>query len=263
MTLRVAVGQAEPAVADIATNVGLAADLTARAGAQGARLLVLPEAFLTGYHPDAFDAVVAGGSPTHRDLDGPLLAPLREACADSGCTVLVSTPLVTDDGRLRLAMVRVDPEGRGAAVYAKQHVDRSERAWFSPGDPAPVVLAIQGVRVGLAICYDTRFPEHAAAAARAGAEVYAVSAAYLEGSTRGREVSLPARALDHGMYVVAAAALGPTGTVGATGGSCVLDPEGRELATLGAEPGIAVAEVDLDALAEVRSRQTMHADRML
>ena len=79
---------------------------------------------------------------------------------------------------------------------------------------------------------------------------------------RGREVSLPARALDNGVYVVAGAALGTCGDRTVVGGSCVLDPEGRELAGLGTEPGLAVAEVDRARLADVRARQTMHADRL-
>ena len=124
------------------------------------------------------------------------------------------------------------------------------------------MLDVEGVKVAPAICYDSRFPEHAATAAACGAEVYAVSTAYLEGSTRGRAVSLPARALDNGIFVVAGAALGTCGDRPITGGSCVLDPEGHELATLGTEPGLAVAELDLDLLAEVRARQTMHADRL-
>jgi predicted amidohydrolase len=257
--LRVAAGQAVPVNGDLAANVALAASLTRDAGEQGVRLLVLPEAFLTGYDWDAFDQVRATGRPRVEALDG-LLAPLGRAAAQASCTVLVSTPLLRGD-RMRLSTLVVRPDGSVEAAYDKQHVDRLETGWFTPGPHRPCVLDVEGVRVGLAICYDSRFPEHAAAAADAGAEVYAVSTAYLEGSTRGREVSLPARALDNGMYVVAGAALGTCGDRPITGGSCVLDPEGRELAGLGTEPGLAVAEVDLDLLAEVRARQTMHADR--
>lgn len=258
--LRVAAGQAEPVNGDVAANVATAAALTRSAGDRGVRLLVLPEAFLTGYDWAAFDAVVASGSPSVASLPA-VLAPLAEAAAAASCTVLVSTPLVREGG-VHLSTVLVHPDGRVEAAYDKQHVDRLETAWFAPGPHRPVVVDVEGVRVGLAICYDSRFPEHAAAAAAAGAQVYAVSTAYLAGSTRGREVSLPARALDNGMYVVAGAALGTCGDVPITGGSCVLDPEGRELAALGTEPGLAVAEVDLSTLADVRARQTMHLDRL-
>lgn len=259
-TLRVAAGQAASVNGDVGVNVRTAARLTREAGEQGVRLLVLPEAFLTGYDWAAFDEVAALGSPSDEELPD-LLAPLARASAESSCTVLVSTPLLRDTG-LHLSTVLVRPDGRVEAVYDKQHVDRLETGWFTAGAHRPVVVDVEGVRVGLAICYDSRFPEHAAAAAAAGAEVYAVSTAYLEGSTRGREVSLPARALDNGVYVVAGAALGRCGDRPIVGGSCVLDPEGRELAALGTEPGLAVADVDLDRLADVRARQTMHADRL-
>jgi predicted amidohydrolase len=258
--LRVAAGPAVPVNGDLAANIATGVALTLEAGERGVGLLVLPEAFLTGYDWDAFDQVRATGRPRVEALDG-LLAPLGRAAAQASCTVLVSTPLLRGD-RMRLSTLVVRPDGSVEAAYDKQHVDRLELPWFTAGPPGPVVLDVEGVRVGLAICYDSRFPEHAAAAAAAGAEVYAVSTAYLEGSTRGREVSLPARALDNGMYVVAAAALGRCGDRPITGGSCVLDPEGRELAALGTEPGLAVADVDLAWLADVRARQTMHADRL-
>lgn len=258
--LLVAAGQAVPVNGDLAANVGTAADLTVEAGEQGVRLVVLPEAFLTGYDWAAFDRARETGRPRVESLEE-LTAPLRRAAEQAGCTVLVSTPLLRGD-RMRLSTLVVRPDGSVEAAYDKQHVDRLETGWFTPGPHRPCVLDVEGVRVGLAICYDSRFPEHAAAAAAAGAEVYAVSTAYLQGSTRGREVSLPARALDNGMYVVAGAALGTCGDRPVMGGSCVLDPEGRELAALGTEPGLAVAEVDLEVLAEVRARQTMHADRL-
>ena len=258
--LLVAAGQAVPVNGDVRVNARTAARLTREAGEQGVRLLVLPEAFLTGYDWDAFDEVAALGSPFEEELPD-LLAPVVRAAAETGCTVLVSTPLVRPTG-VHLSTVLVRPDGTVEAVYDKQHVDRLELGWFAPGEQRPVVVDVEGVRVGLAICYDSRFPEHAAAAAAAGAEVYAVSTAYLEGSTRGREVSLPARALDNGMYVVAGSALGRCGDRPITGGSCVLDPEGRELAALATEPGLALASIDLACLADVRARQTMHADRL-
>lgn len=257
--LRLAAGQAVPVNGEVGVNVRTAARLTREAGERGVGLLVLPEAFLTGYDWTAFEEAAALGSPSVEELPA-ILAPLSAAAADASCTVLVSTPLLRATG-LHLSTVLVRPDGSVEAAYDKQHLDRLELPWFTPGPHRPCVLDVEGVRVGLAICYDSRFPEHAAAAAAAGAEVYAVSTAYLEGSTRGREVSLPARALDNGMYVVAGAALGTCGDRPITGGSCVLDPEGRELAALGTEPGLAVADVDLDLLAEVRARQTMHADR--
>ena len=258
--LLVAAGQAVPVNGEVGVNARTAARLVRDAGERGARLLVLPEAFLTGYDWAAFEEVAALGSPSVDELPS-LLAPVVRASSESSCTVLVSTPLLRETG-LHLSTVLVRPDGTVEAAYDKQHVDRLELPWFTPGPRGPVVLEVEGVRVAPAICYDSRFPEHAAAAAAAGAQVYAVSTAYLEGSTRGRAVSLPARALDNGMFVVAGAALGTCGDRPITGGSCVLDPEGHELAALGTEPGLAVAEIDLDLLAEVRARQTMHADRL-
>ncbi|MCM0620037.1 carbon-nitrogen hydrolase family protein [Nocardioides bruguierae] len=258
--LVVAAGQAVPVVGDVAANVARAAEMTRQAAARGARLLVLPEAFLTGYEPRAFEDTDA--LPHEDDLAGDLLAPLRAAADAAEVHVLVSTPLHRSDGSVTLSLVLVGADGAAHAAYDKQHLDPTERAWFAPGGPGTSVVEVDGVPLGLAICYDSRFPEHAAAAAEAGALAYVVSAAYLEGSTRGRDVALAARALDTGTHVVMAGALGECGGVPITGGSSVWGPEGHLLASVADDDGaLALAVLDSDVVAEVRTRQTMHADR--
>jgi predicted amidohydrolase len=84
----VAAGQAAAVSGDLAANVRTAARLTALAATQEVRLLVLPEAFLTGYDVAAFD----GPLPDADDLDGSWLDPLREQAA-AGVTVVASTAL--------------------------------------------------------------------------------------------------------------------------------------------------------------------------
>ncbi|WP_168929641.1 carbon-nitrogen hydrolase family protein [Nocardioides sp. GY 10127] len=261
--LVVAAGQAVPVPGDVAANVARAADLARQAAARGARLLVLPEAFLTGYDPAAFAPDALAAAPHEGDLAGAWAEPLRTAAGETGVSVLVCTPLRRAEGTT-LTLLLVSPDGSVEAVYDKQHVDRSEAEWFRAGGPGTAVLEVDGVRLGLAVCYDSRFPEHAAAAAAAGADAYVVSAAYLEGSTLGRDVALPARALDNGVYVVVAGALGACGGVPLTGGSAVLDPEGRRIAGVADDDGaMALAVLDTEVLAEVRARQTMAADRLL
>ncbi|MEC9052123.1 MAG: carbon-nitrogen hydrolase family protein, partial [Actinomycetota bacterium] len=164
--LLVAAGQAVPVNGEVRVNVRTAALLTREAGERGVRLLVLPEAFLTGYDWAAFDRVRDTGQPRVETLEG-LTEPLRAAAAEAGCTVLVCTPLLRGDD-MRLTTLVVRPDGTVEAAYDKQQVDRLELSWFTPGPRGPVVLDVEGVKVAPAICYDSRFPEHAAAAAAAG-----------------------------------------------------------------------------------------------
>lgn len=250
----VAAAQAAAVAGDLVANVSTAARLVDLAGSQGARLVVLPEAFLTGYD----DAVFAGPLPTPADLTGALLDPLRAAAADAGATVVASTALERD-GRRTLASVVVGPDGSTAAPYDKQHLDGAEKDAFVPGDHGASIV-VDGHELGLSICYDACFPEHARAAAADGAVGYLSSMAYFPGGEHRRDLYYAARAVENGVYVVVA---GLTGTCGGSrfiGGSAVYDPEGRPLARLGEEEGIAVAELDVALVAATRARHTMHDD---
>jgi predicted amidohydrolase len=253
--VRVAAGQAVAVSGDISANVATAVRLVDLAAGQGVRLLVLPEAFLTGYDEAAF----VGPIPSADDLDGAWLEPLRQAAATADMVVVVSTPLRRGDLR-RLTMLVIRPYGAVTAPYDKQHVDSDEAAYFSDG-PCGASIDVDGLRLGLSICYDSSFPEHARDAADGGAVGYLNSAAFFPGSAHRRDVALAARALDNGMYVVLAAATGTCGDHRFIGGSAIFDPEGRPLARLGEEEGLAIADLDPAVVAETRAVRTMHADR--
>lgn len=253
-TLRVAAGQAAAAAGDLAGNVATAARLVRLAGGQDVRLLVLPEAFLTGYAPEVF----AGALPTVADLEGPLLDPLRAAVALTGTTLVVGTALQRED-RKTLSSVVVRPDGRTDATYDKQFLDGAERDHFAPGDHGASVT-VDGVELGLSICYDGCFPEHARAAAADGALGYVNSAAYFPGGAHRRDLYYAARALENGFYVVLSALTGRCGSASFIGGSAVYDPEGRPLARLGEEEALAIADLEPEAVVETRARHTMHHD---
>ncbi|MCW2767822.1 MAG: Nitrilase/cyanide hydratase and apolipoprotein N-acyltransferase [Nocardioides sp.] len=253
--VRVAAGQAVAVSGDVAANVATAVRLVGLAASRGVRLLLLPEAFLTGYDEAAF----AGTIPSADDLDGGWLTPLRDAAASARMVVVVSTPLQRGELR-RLAMLVIGPDGAVTAPYDKQHVDSDEAAYFSDGTCGASIV-VDGLELGLSICYDSSFPEHARDAAAGGAVGYLNSAAFFPGSAHRRDLALAARALDNGMYVVLAAATGACGEHRFVGGSAVFDPEGRPLARLGEEEGLAVADLDPAVVADTRAARTMHADR--
>ncbi|MBO3663953.1 carbon-nitrogen hydrolase family protein [Microbacterium stercoris] len=243
MTLRIAAVQAESVPGNFSANITSAARWVRAASVQGARLVVFPEAFVTGYD----EGVFAAGS-TEFDF-----APLQSAIDETGAVAVVNTPL---DGRL--ASLVFAPGAAPVPAYAKQHLHASERTHFSPGEGG-ATIDIDGVPVALSVCYDANFPEHAAAAAADGALVYVNSGAYFPGGEARRDLHYAARALDNGLYVVFA------GLVGAPhdfiGGSAVFDPVGRRIATADAREGLAIADVDPAVIAETRDAQRMWADR--
>lgn len=253
--VRVAAGQAQACAGDLGGNAATAARLTRQAGQCGADVLVLPEAFLTGYDLDVF----AGPLPTPEAHAGPALDPLRAAAAETGVAVLVGTAVDRGDRRT-LSTALVSAAGEVTLPYDKQHLDAAERALFTPGENG-TSLRVRGAELALSICYDGCFPEHAAAAARDGALAYLNSAAYFPGGEHRRDLYYPARALDNGFYVVFAGLVGECGRSRFIGGTAIYDPEGRPLARLGEEPeGLVVADLDADLVAATRARHSMHHD---
>lgn len=251
-TLQVAVGQAPVVEGDVVANARTAADLTRRAGLDGARLLVLPEAFLTGYSEPVFAAPL----PTPESLPA-LLEPLVTASAETHCAVLVSVPL--ERGTHRTLSTVLVASGHVEPVYDKQHLIGYERDHFTPGTGGTTVT-VDGWQVGVSICYDGSFPEHAREAADAGAHVYVNSNAFFPGGSERQEIYCRARALDNSMYVLSAGMTGTCDGVDFVGGSAIHDPEGRRLQRMGTEAGVVTATLHLAELVATREAQTMHAD---
>jgi predicted amidohydrolase len=209
---------------DVAAN---AATHAAAVRAAGARVVVFPELSLTGYQLDAPAIAV----------DDPRLAPLVEACAETGSVALVGAPVNGDAGRSHMAMLAVDATG-AAVVYRKMWLHESEAERFTPGGE-PAVLQVDGWRLGLAICKDTGVPEHASDTAALGIDAYV--AGVLE-TAEDAEVQ-PRRArrvvADHRVWVVISSFAGSTGGGfdRAAGGSAVWTPAGVAVAQAGRRPG--------------------------
>jgi predicted amidohydrolase len=255
--LRVAAAQASSACGDLPVNVATAARLVRRAAGDGARLVVLPEAFLTGYDRAAF----AGPLPDAADLAGAWLDPLRTAAAEADTVVVVSTPLRRGPA-VTLSLLVVLPDGSVTAPYDKQHLSGADETdFFTAGDHG-ATITVDGVVLGLSVCYDGSFPEHARAAADAGAQVYLNSAAFFRGAEHRRDLYTAARALDNGMYAVFSGLTGRCGTGDFSGGSAIHDPEGRCLGRLGDEEGVVAADVDTEVVAATRAAHPMLADRV-
>ncbi|WP_110206413.1 carbon-nitrogen hydrolase family protein [Nocardioides daejeonensis] len=252
--LRVAAGQAATVCGDVAANVAAAVGLAHTAAARGARLLVLPEAFLTGYCPEAFTGPVPEAERLGDDL-----APLAHAAAETGCTVVVSTPLRRGERRT-LSSVVVSPDGAISPLYDKQHLSGYESDYFVAGEGGASIV-VEGWELALGICYDASFPEHARAAALDGAQAYLVSAAFFPGGAERRNLYCAARALDNGMYVVFAGLVGSCGPERFIGGSGIYDPLGGLVARIEEEPGVVVADLDPDVIARTRVDHPMLVDR--
>lgn len=244
--MRIALAQLNSGT-DPAANLDLARTEIAAAAAAGARLLVLPEAFSCRF------GVPLG--PVAEPVDGPWATALGRLADAAGITVVAGAFSPGEGGRVRNTLLV-----RGAGVRA--HYDKvhlydafgfAESDTVEPGD-RPVVVDVDGVGVGLATCYDIRFPGLFQNLADVGAQVVVVAASWGAGPGKVEQWELlaRARALDSTSFVVAcgqaeppadaSGAHGPAPT--GVGHSRVVSPLGVVVAELGAAPGRLVVDLD-------------------
>jgi len=178
---------------------------------------------------------------------------------------LGSLAVALPDGKFANRSVVFGPDGAVLATYDKIHLFDAtlpgltayrESATYAGGDRAVVVPAY-GMRLGLSICYDMRFPALYRALAEGGAEVIAVPAAFTVPTGRAHwEVLLRARAIETGSYIIAAAQGGTHQNGRSTWGhSMIIDPWGEIVAKIdGDAPGVLFADIDLSKVKEAREK---------
>lgn len=254
---------------DPAANLPQTLDLIRQAAAGGARLVLTPEATnLLSPDRDHQRRVLR---PEGED---PTLAALRAEAEALGIWLLVgSLAVATDDpdGRFANRSLLIDPQGRITARYDKMHMfdvtiseteSFRESAAYRPGDRA-VLAGVDGIPLGLTICYDLRFPQLYRRLAQAGARILTVpSAFHLTTGKAHWEVLLRARAIETGCFVLAPAQCGAHPAPASPGKpprrshghSLAVAPWGEVLADAGSHPGITLVSLDLEAVERARSR---------
>ncbi|GAB2534954.1 nitrilase-related carbon-nitrogen hydrolase [Brachybacterium huguangmaarense] len=243
---------------DPAANIARAVEEIERAADAGARLVVLPEATLAPFGTD-----LRAAARDHADAFEQTLAEVAER---RDVVVAAGGFVAADDGRVRNV---VHVRGRGVrADYAKIHLfdafGTRESDTIAPGEDL-VTVDVDGWRIGVATCYDVRFPEQFRALADAGAEAVVLPTAWNDGEGKEEQwrVLVRARALDATLVVLAADQAPPVVSAGAEappsargiGCSQAVGADGRVLAELGREEGAVL--VDLDRASVARVRETL------
>lgn len=247
---------------DVGSNLTMVAGQVAAAVREGAELVVFPEATMCAFG-HRLDTVAE-----------PLFGPFGSAVADlarrHAVTIVVGmfTPGSTLSGqgrpKVRNTALIASPDGRWG--YDKIHLfdafSFAESDTVEFGDD-PVVVDVAGVRVGVAICYDVRFPRLFTALAARGAEAIVVPTSWQAGPGKLHQwrTLVTARALDSTCYVFGVGQADPEtagvdavpGAPTGVGHSLAVAPDGRVLAELGPQPGLVVVDVDPEVVAATRA----------
>jgi predicted amidohydrolase len=250
---------------DVAANRAVAERLVREAAAAGARLIVLPETWTyKGSHERLAEVAEA--------VDGPSNALLARLAAELNVYVLAGSLYepAAAEGRFYNTSALFGPRGDLLATYRKLHLFDAvagtrvyrESDDLTPGD-AIVTAEVDGVVVGLTICYDLRFPELYRELTLHGARLLLVPSAFTSYTGRAHwQTLLRARAIENGCFVAAAAQYGPHGRDRhCWGRSMIVDPWGTVLTTAPDGVGVCLARLDLSVVDDVRAQIPVLASR--
>jgi predicted amidohydrolase len=231
------------------------------AAAGGAEILFTPE--MSGL----LDRDSARAAKNLRDEgEDEVLATCRKAAREKRIWLHIgSLAVLAEDGKIANRGFVIDREGEVRARYDKLHLFDVDlptgESWresnvYSAGSGVVLVNGTPVGKLGLTICYDLRFPGLFARLAEANADVIAVPAAFTVPTGKAHwHILLRARAIEAGLFVVAAAQVGHHADGRNTfGHSLVVDPWGEVLLDMGEQAGVGFADVDLSRISDVRSR---------
>ncbi|MFF9690675.1 carbon-nitrogen family hydrolase [Streptomyces sp. NPDC014623] len=227
---------------------------------RGADLVVLPELWPVGAF--AYAAFADEAEPLH----GPTHDIMAKAAAEAGVWLHAGSFVErAEDGTLYNTSLVFSPEGRRAAAYRKIHrfgFDKGEAVMMGAGEEL-VTVALPETVLGLATCYDLRFPEQFRGLVDAGAETLVVAAGWPERRRSHWTLLAQARAVENQAYVLAVGSAGVHAGVEQAGHSIVVDPWGEVLAEAGAAEEVLTVEFDPAKAAATREQFPALKDRRL
>ncbi|MDX3377559.1 carbon-nitrogen family hydrolase [Streptomyces sp. ME02-6991-2A] len=227
---------------------------------RGSDLVVLPELWPVGAF--AYTVFEEEAEP----LQGPTHEVMAKAAAAAGVWLHAGSFVErAPDGTLYNTALVFSPDGERSAVYRKIHrfgFDKGEAVMMGAGEEL-VTVALPETTLGLATCYDLRFPEQFRGLVDAGAETLVVSAGWPERRRAHWTLLAQARAVENQAYVLALGTAGTHADIPQAGHSIVVDPWGEVLAEAGADEEVLTVEFDPAKVGVTREQFPALKDRRL
>jgi 5-aminopentanamidase len=251
--MKIAIYQGEGLPAKVDKNLEIIHRSAFSAAQRGADLIIFPELFLTGYNI---------GSAAHslaEPADGPSYQKAAEIARKANIALLYGYSERSDADVYNAALL-IDRKGRAQANYRKTHLYGSyEKKFFNPGDSL-IMAELEGLNIGILICYDVEFPEAVRALTCAGADLIAVPTALMEDYCRVAEKVVPARAYESEIYVAYVNRCGSEGNIVYCGRSCLVGPDGRDVLRAESTEALLLADIDKNAIDEARATNPVLSD---
>ncbi|MEU2739014.1 carbon-nitrogen hydrolase family protein [Streptomyces sp. NPDC007095] len=253
--MRTALLQSSGRPGSVVENLKVLDEAAGRAAAAGAGLLAAPEMFLTGYAIG--DDIARLADPA----DGACADAIAETATRHGVAVVYGYPEREGETVYNSAQL-ISADGTRLANYRKTHLFGCfERDHFTPGEQPVVQAELNGLRVGLMICYDVEFPENVRAHALAGTDLLVVPTAQMHPFQFVAESVVPVRAFENQMYVAYVNRVGPEGEFEFVGLSTLAGPDGIARARAGRGEELVLADADPGFLAASREANPYLKDR--
>jgi len=220
----------------------------------GAKIIVMPEMWITGLHPDIVNSPFVEKTP---DIIEKICSIAREysVIINAGSFAFRDGAGCGPDRRVFNRAYIIDGAGRVCGTYDKIQVftKNNEDAYTRPGSSVSVIDA-GGIKIAPFICFDIRFPELFRIAAMNGAELITVSSQFPASRINHWNAMMPARAVENQCYVLASNICGHDGLLALGGNSMAVSHDGEVLNNCLADEGIGFAGIDLELARSYRSK---------
>ena len=228
-------------------NFAHATDLIHAAMVAKPDVLVLPETWNTGFFPKENLLQLS-------DTDGEMMKARIGALAKQHHVNIVAGSVSNErDGKVFNTAMVFDRSGACIAGYDKTHLfsPMGEDDYYTPGDHL-CRFSLDGIRCGIVICYDIRFPELVRSLALQGIDVLFVVSQWPKVRIYHLRSLTTARAIENQMFVVCCNSCGTAGETVYGGNSAIIDPWGQTVASAGESESILTGECDLKVLSAIR-----------